>query len=309
MKTDSSRHEGRIFWFNTVHFSQAEVSKLPSYAPARLGRRATNYLLLGMSIPAVLDVYPINPQNSTAHNNAIAQEYIKSMTALLTEFETFQQAHPMDGSTSSLSRARLPQMFKRAGTTRPRKSSGPATEIGMPLQQTTSAPAVPENPPGTSHSYQASMDTTLVNNSFASSSTSILSAPSAAPPPVQTSFPTFSSLPPPAAYDAPNSMLLPNEGPYSYLLTPPLPFTPDFYVVFSTLCDVLTDTYQKLLQLLTNPNTCTPSLSENFTKMDARIRKIMVGGIIREFENSCRDNAKRELMGVQKVVLGGLMGT
>lgn len=34
----------------------------------------------------------------------------------------------------------------------------------------------------------------------------------------------------------------------------------------------------------------------------------MVSGVIRDFETSARDSAKKELMGVQKVVLGGLMG-
>lgn len=45
-----------------------------------------------------------------------------------------------------------------------------------------------------------------------------------------------------------------------------------------------------------------------FTKTDAKIRKVMVGGIIRDFETASRDIVKRELNGVQKVVLGGLMG-
>jgi len=45
-----------------------------------------------------------------------------------------------------------------------------------------------------------------------------------------------------------------------------------------------------------------------FAKADARLRKVMVGGIVRDFENAARDNAKKELVGVQKVVLGGLMG-
>lgn len=303
--TNSGRHEGRIFWFNTVQFSKADVSRLPSYTPARLARRATNYLLLGMSIPAVLDIYPPpHPQHTSAMNGATAHGYLRSLNSLLSEFESFQSLHPQDGSsTSSLSRARIPQMFKRAGT-RPRKSSGPVSEIGMPLQQTMSAPAMPEHPPGNSHGHQPSLDNG--NQSFSSSSTT-LAAPPSAPPTV--SFPTLSSFPPPAAFDAPNSSLLPNEGPYTHLLTPPLPFAPDFYTVFSTLCDVLIDAYQRLLQLLIDPNVCTPVISETFTKVDARIRKVMVGGIVREFENTCRESAKRELMGVQKVVLGGLMGT
>lgn len=289
-----------------MQFSKADVSRLPSYTPARVGRRATNYLLLGMSIPTVLDVHP--PQHNNLINGTIAQEYLRSLNALLAEFETYQQLHSMDGnSTSSLSRARLPQMFKRSGT-RPRKSSGtPVSEIGMPLQQSVSAPAMPEKPPSSSHGYQLSLDTTHTNQSYASS-TSTLVAPPSAPPPVPTSFPTMSSFPEPAAFDAPNSSLAPNEGPYTHLLTPPLPFTPDFYTVFSTLCDVLIDAYRRLLQLLAGPNVCTPMISETFTKVDARIRKVMLGGIIREFETSCRDSAKRELMGVQKVVLGGLMG-
>ena len=51
-----------------------------------------------------------------------------------------------------------------------------------------------------------------------------------------------------------------------------------------------------------------PTVSELFGRTDAKIRKIMVAGIVRDFENAARENAKRELNGVQKVVLGGLMG-
>jgi hypothetical protein len=48
-------------------------------------------------------------------------------------------------------------------------------------------------------------------------------------------------------------------------------------------------------------------ISDLFTKVDGRIRKVMVSSIVREFENASRENAKREMMGLQKVVLGGLM--
>lgn len=92
------------------------------------------------------------------------------------------------------------------------------------------------------------------------------------------------------------------------MITPPLPFAPDFYTVFSTLCDVLIDVYTRMQQILSTPAVCTPTMSENFSKVDARIRKVMVGGIVKEFENASREAAKKELMGVQKVVLGGLMG-
>lgn len=260
-------------------------------------------MILGMSIPAVIDVHPQpHPSHTPAQSAAIAQEYLRSLNALLTEFESYQQMHPLDGSAaSSLSRARIPQMFKRS-TTRPRKSSG---AIGSELTQSISAPAMPE--PGSSHAHQTSFDGayTGTSNSFPSTQlpASNTSAPGAA------SFSTTSAFPMPGPQDAANSTLTPNEGPYTHLITPPLPFAPDFYTVFATLCEVLIDVYQRLLQLLSGPDTCTPGLSEMFTKVDARIRKVMVGGILKEFETSSRDNAKKELMSVQRVVLGGLMGT
>lgn len=121
------------------------------------------------------------------------------------------------------------------------------------------------------------------------------------------SFSASATFPPPGSSDAPNSMLLPHEAPYTHLLTPPIPFSPDFYSVFITLCEVLIETYEKFLQIVTGPTVCTATVMELFSKTDARIRKVMVGGIVREFEIASRENAKRELASVQKVVLGGLV--
>ena len=268
-----------------------------------------------MSIPAVLDIHPPpHPSNTASISVNLAMDYLKSLNALLIEFEAFQQLHPTDGSSaSSLSRARLPQMFKRSVASRPRKSSGVADSIGAPLQQTVSNPTpLAEGQPG--HSHQTSFDaTTYSNSTFASSATTLVaptpvaaSASSSFPPPTSSGGQAIFPAPPPA--DAPNSILLPNEGPYTHLITPPLPFAPDFYTVFSTLCDVLIDVYTRMQQILSTPAVCTPTMSENFSKVDARIRKVMVGGIVKEFENASREAAKKELMGVQKVVLGGLMG-
>ncbi len=287
--------------------------------PNRLTRRATNYFLLGLSIPAVLDVHQM-PQSSSSPqtNTASAMEFLKSLTILLTEFESYQERHPVDGShVGSLSRARLPSMFKRSGTTsRPRKSStAPSVEIGAQI----SPPAVPDTPHHQlqhHHSAHPSIDTTastvatsissattLVNpqnSSFASTNGGL---------PVNTQhFSATATFPPPGSPDAPNSSLLPNETPYTHLLTPPLPFAPDFYTVFATLCDVLIDTYQRLLQMINGPTACNATVVELFSKADAKIRKVMVGGIIKDFESASREKAKQELAGVQKVVLGGLMG-
>lgn len=300
-------HEGRSFWFNTVQFSESDITRLPSYTHNRLSRRAVNYMLLGMSLPTILDVHPqSHSQSSTASSASVAQDYLKSLNTLLTEFETFQQHHPPDGSSaSSLSRARIPQMFKRAATTsRPRKSSGPVSEIGLPMLPATSSP--PAMPESGHHSSQPSIDTTMTGSSFASSASTLVT-PSPSGTFTVSNFPSASAFPSPAPFDAPNSTLLPNEGPYTHLQTPPLPFTPDFFTVFATLCDVLIDTYQRLLQILTGPPACTPAISDLFTKVDGRIRKVMVSAIVREFEHASRETAKREMMGVQKVVLGGLL--
>ncbi|OJJ68464.1 hypothetical protein ASPBRDRAFT_198896 [Aspergillus brasiliensis CBS 101740] len=249
-------HEGRIYWFNTVHFSRTDIGRLPYFEPRKLARRAINYLLLGLSLPPILDV------------STTPVEFLRALNTLLIEFEAFQQVHPPDGSSSStLTRARIPQMFKRAahaGTKARRTSS--ATEIGLPIQ---------------------SSDPTDLK-SMASNSASAAAA--------TVSFPHTEA-----------SELLPGEE-YTYLLTPLLPFEPDYFETFVTLCDILIDCYTRLVSLVFTPSVCTVALGEMFSKADAKIRKIMVAGIIREFEDSSRHQAKQELNSVGRVVLGGLMG-
>ncbi|KAJ5081424.1 hypothetical protein NUU61_009688 [Penicillium alfredii] len=252
-------HEGRVYWFNTVHFSRADINRLPYFDHRKLSRRAINYLLLGLSLPPILDV------------NSTPVEYLRALNALLLEFEAYQQVHPPDGgSSSSLARARIPQMFKRAahaGTKTRRGSS--ATEIGLPMQTS---------------------DPTDLKSSAGN-----ITAPSTAAASV-ISFPLTES-----------SDLLPGEE-YSYLLTPSLPFDPDFFETFATLCDVLIDCYSRLTTLVSSPSVCTVALGEMFSKADAKLRKIMVAGAVREFEDASRNGVKNEVAGVSRVVLGGLLG-
>jgi hypothetical protein len=100
--------------------------------------------------------------------------------------------------------------------------------------------------------------------------------------------------------------LLPGEE-YTHLLTPSLPFDPDFYETFATLCDVLIDCYTRLMSLLSSPKECGPHIAEMFTKADARVRKIIIQGVVKEFEDTSRMGVKGEVASVGKVVLGGLM--
>lgn len=235
------------------------MSRLPSFDARRLARRAINYLLLGLSLPPILDV------------NSTPLEYLRALNGLLLEFETFQQVHPPDGSSSStLARARIPQMFKRAahaGTKTRRASS--ATEIGLPMQSSDSSDL---------------KEMTGSIGSSASAAASVISFP-----------------------HAESSELLPGEE-YSYLLTPSLPFEPDFFETFATLCDMLIDCYSRLVALVPTPSICTVALGEMFSKADARLRKIVIAGVVREFEDASRSNAKSEAAGVGRVVLGGLLG-
>ncbi|KAF3404226.1 hypothetical protein DPV78_001865 [Talaromyces pinophilus] len=252
-------HEGRVYWFNTVHFSRHDLMRMPYFDPKRLSRRAINFLLLGLSLPPILD----------AHSTPM--EYLRALHALLLEFETFQQVHNPDGNFSSnLVRARLPQMFKRATYTgnKTRRASS-ANEIGLPMH------------------FSDSSDVKAMTGNLASSATAASAV---------TSFPNTDS-----------SDLLPGEE-YTYLLTPSLPFDPDFFETFVTLCDVLIDCYNRLTGLISSPAVCNTALADLFTKTDAKLRKVMVAGVVRDFEDASRSSAKSEIGGVSRVVLGGLLG-
>ncbi|KAI9651502.1 MAG: hypothetical protein M1829_002709 [Trizodia sp. TS-e1964] len=251
-------HDGRVYWFNTLLFSKPELAKMSYFDPKKLSRRAANFLLLGLSLPAILDL-----------NSQSALEYLRSLNALLLEFENYQQAHPPDGSTSSsLSRARIPQMFKRATHSAGSKSrrSSSAAEIGLPMGNSSE-----------------SVGGKYGNGGIITASSSLQSA--------------F----PPSEQE-----LLPGEE-YMLLLTPSLPFDPDFYETFATLCDVLIDCYTRITGLINDPMVCGPGVGEMFAKADARIRKVIVVGVVKEFEDASRSGAKVEVASVAKVVLGGLM--
>ena len=248
-------HDGRVYWFNTLLFTKSDLSRMPFFEGKKLARRATNYLLLGLSLPTILDLNASNPQ-----------DYLRALNALLTEFESYQQIHPPDGtSASSLSRARIPQMFKRAthASTKGRRTSS-ATDIGLPM---------PSSDPN---------DLKIMSNGTGSAASGASSFPIS------------------------EQDLLPGEE-YTYLLTPSLPFDPDFFETFATLCDVLIDCYTRIMTLIPSPNAIAPGTGDIFSKADARLRKVMVASIIKEFEDASRSGAKAEFAGLGKVVLGGLM--
>ncbi|KAI6370441.1 hypothetical protein MCOR25_004178 [Pyricularia grisea] len=253
-------HEGRVYWFNTLLFDKPDLARMPYFDSRKLARRATNYLLLGLSLPAVVDL-----------NSSTPLEFLRSLNILLGEFETFQTLHSESGTAaSSLSRARIPNMFRRgAQSSKTRRTSG-ANDLGIAgLDQSESnGGPLTGNP--------------LDGGSSAGGDTPALS------------------------FAASDTDLLPGEE-YTHLLTPSLPFDPDFFETFATLCDVLIDCYRRLLTLLSSPRDCNAQIAELFTKADARVRKIIIQGAVKEFEDTSRAGVKNEVANVGKVVLGSLM--
>ncbi|GAM87300.1 hypothetical protein ANO11243_053220 [Dothideomycetidae sp. 11243] len=94
---------------------------------------------------------------------------------------------------------------------------------------------------------------------------------------------------------------------FQYLQLPSLPFDPDFGASFSTLTDILMEAYSGLLSLLASPEACVPGVAEAFAKADKQMKKVMLGGIVNEFGESTRREAKAEVAGLGKLVLSGLM--
>ncbi|KAL6690940.1 hypothetical protein J3F84DRAFT_387911 [Trichoderma pleuroticola] len=242
-------HEGRVYWFNTYLFDKPDLSRMPSFDPRKLSRKATNYLLLGLSIPTIHDLYSSTPL-----------EFLRCLNALLAEFDSFQQLHG-DSSTAALTRARIPNMFRRPGTKTRRSTSA---------------------------------DVTIDDSSASGHHSPATGSSNGGPAPAVMNF------------AASESDLLPGEE-YTYLLTPSLPFDPDFFETFATLCDVLIDCYTRFLALVPSPRECSAPIAELFTKADSKIRKIIVQGVVKDFEDHSRSHARSEVAGLGKVVLGGLM--
>lgn len=270
-------HEGRVYWFNTLLFHKPDLARMNYFDTRRLARRATNYLLLGLSLPTVIDL-----------NSTTPLEFLRTLNLLLSEFDTFQSLHPESGGASSgLGRARIPNLnvFRRATpSSKSRRSSSANNDV---LYEDGAMP--------NSNGAGAGASAAGGSISGASSTTAGMS--------VMNGLGGSASV---VSFGQSEADLLPGEE-YVHLLTPSLPFDPDFFETFATLCDVLIDAYTRLLSLLRTPRECNAAVAELFTKADARVRKIIVQGIVKEFEDTSRNGVRTEVANVGKIVLGGLM--
>jgi flavin-binding protein dodecin len=247
-------HEGDVFYFGSYYYSKDALHAMPSMHAQKLGRRATNYFLLGHSLPTLLDLNSNNPL-----------EFLKALTNLLAEFETYQTLSGFDASGNAVSRGRMGQMFKsgmglggRSGKGRRSSTAILPTDLGTD----TKTAEHHGGPHSTNHHALSPHDTASIN---------------------------------------------PTGHEFAFLLTPHISFEPDFNTTLGTLCDTLIDTYGKLMDLVSSPDSCTPAVGEAFSKADKAIRKILVANVVREFEDTTRAGIKAEMAGVGKLALGGLM--
>lgn len=265
-------HEGTVHWLNTLHLSTSDLHTLPSFASApKQARRAQNHLILGISLPTLLDPYASS-----------APDYLRALNDVLNDYETYQTLHPPDGHNSnSLGRTRLPSMFKRSGNNsgaggRPRRTNTGSSNGGGGGNEALSPTHPSSSSLSTSQSY--SHDDTP-HRSFSNTYSSSFS-------PVNSSDPTET---------------------YTHLLTPHIPFSPSATETFATLAEVLIDVYLTISRLVTTPEQCSPGVQNAFASADKRVRRLLVEGFVREVGEGVREGVRGELGGVGRVVLGGLV--
>lgn len=257
-------YASQTHWFNTYRFSSSQIAGFPSHAPPRLARRTQSLLILGLSLPFALD----------PHHNSLP-DYLKTLSALLAEYENYVTLHPSDGTTYT--KSRIPNMFKRgvSGTSKARRDSSADGLLTSPQ---------------TEDSRSAGLSTS-------------------GPSPASATWASFPNM-------VQEADLMQGEE-YQFLLTPGLPFDCDYSETFNTLCDVLCDVYRHLGQAVAakaeqeaGSEEGAPSLGvvvESFTKVDSRVKKLVLGGLVREFEEASRQGVKSEVAGVGRLVLGGIV--
>lgn len=90
----------------------------------------------------------------------------------------------------------------------------------------------------------------------------------------------------------------------------------DYFEVFVGLCGVLEEVYVKLREMVKEREegggiggmgVLGMKEVELFGKCDGKVRRLVVGGVVREWEDAVRGGVKREVGGVGREVLMGMM--
>ncbi|CCX30446.1 Similar to hypothetical protein [Tuber melanosporum Mel28]; acc. no. XP_002838258 [Pyronema omphalodes CBS 100304] len=260
-------HEGRVYFFNVMLTPRSDLQKLVYPDLKKLQKKAQQFFTLGASLPSILEV---------ANNPT---DYLKAFNAVLQEYETYiahaptkQQATRSHSSSISISAnsngsTSSLRKFFRHHPKQRRGSTATGSHPDLTLERTRSASGSGE-PPAMS-----------------------ISAPAMSHEDSLAALPQLAS----------------STEEFTYLLIPALPFDLDYFEVFATLCDVLIDIYSRVMMLVNNSAACPNSVADLFLKADQKIRRIVVTGTVREWEEAVRVNVKREIGGVAREVLGGML--
>jgi len=93
-----------------------------------------------------------------------------------------------------------------------------------------------------------------------------------------------------------------NPSSYSYLNLVNMPFEPDFSQTFYALLGILVEAYQRLLAMSALPNDCTQLVNIAFQKVDEKIKKNILGWIIKDVDDFCRAEVTNELESLERFV-------
>lgn len=120
-------------------------------------------------------------------------------------------------------------------------------------------------------------------------------------------FSSFESPTPPSANPGDNRLTNPEMGlndQYTFLVAPRLPFDPDFLPTFATLSGVLGDCYARVMEVSDSIDVWTPEFDDVFSKMDAKLQKVIINCTVKEFEEAHRSMARNEMMGAGVIAFG-----
>ncbi|CAI2174932.1 3225_t:CDS:2 [Funneliformis geosporum] len=95
------------------------------------------------------------------------------------------------------------------------------------------------------------------------------------------------------------------NGEYTYLFVPNIPFDLDYFQTFYTLCDILVDVYNKLLE--GTATTLTASFTESVLKVDGKFKKI-IALVAKEIDTLARNTIKEELRPMDPIMMIGNAG-
>ncbi|KAL9047787.1 MAG: hypothetical protein Q9162_007949, partial [Coniocarpon cinnabarinum] len=103
------------------------------------------------------------------------------------------------------------------------------------------------------------------------------------------------------------SEISPSGESYQYLLTPSLPFDPDYHETYATLCDVLMDCYSTMFDMIGAPDAASAVADDLFMKVDGKVKKLCMMGLLKDLEMNTKASLRAEMAGLGKVGFGGLM--